>query len=1719
MSLADLKRLLFKKEQIIVKLNDIEEFTKHFVVSTDSREIKNRISEMHTIREEFENINIDIMCCQDTAESEASKASKTDLSEVTRFSKSWHVVLSSLQNLLEQNSPNVTNNAVHNNAVQSAKPQFNVKLPEINLPTFSGKHTEWLPFFDVFQNLIHNNQSLDDCQKFHYLKSCLKGDAVRAVESLPISSSNYQTAWSVLQKRYKNTRLIIQAHVQAILNSPEINKSTSESLEKLLGDITNNLEALKVINVPVESWDAILTTIIIGKLDYQTRREFENTLGSDPLQLEQLTSFLDKKRIVLESLNQNTKPKIPEKQTSFKPNPNSKRTQHSYASNATTTKFPCYFCKGSHHINHCENFLRLNVNQRRTEVNKRKLCLNCFRSNHRLSECRASGCQICQSRLHHTLIHDNLPPEGEQRSNSSTNHCLSLSKTHIVLSTATVLVSDVSGKEYKCRALLDVGSQVNILSERICNLLNLKRKIENMSISGVNDTCNNAISTAKLVFKSLYRDYEASIDCCILEKVTTNLPTESFDKRLLNIPVNVQLADPEFNQNGSIDLLLGAETFWTLLSNDRIKLSAPNLYLSRTLLGWVVGGSFTENRKSLVSCNVIVQRKRTNDLNELLERFWEQENVTPTQNNWSSEEIECEEHFLNTYQRDNHTGRFIVKLPFKNNKINIGNSSQNAAKRFISLERRFRKDSNFKETYCNEIANLINNGYLKEVAITEDIDTGDNFYLPHSGVFKRDSENPKIRIVYDGSAKSSNGVSLNENLLTGPNLQNDAFGILVRFRTYQVIISCDMEKMFLQIKIDSEDTKFQRIYWRFNENEPLKVYQLTRLVFGLTNSPYTAMRCVNQLVTEVENEFPSASRALKNDRFMDDILTGSENICEGVKLRDQLVEILGRGGFKLSKWNSNIPKIIPNSSIPSERKVVELNKENVAKVLGLWWDPSNDILSYRVQTNLAKTNAWTKRSILSAIAKIYDPIGIISPILIRAKILMQELWTLKLEWDDPVPQNITDEWTTFISDLEFLREIKIPRKIIWKTGAETDLVMFADASLRAYGAAVYVRVRTGEGTFAVNLICSKSRVSPLKVLSLPRLELCAAWLGAELMDTVSREINLNIKNKYYFTDSMIVLHYLNSNANSWQVFVANRVSKIQTLSDIGAWYHVESKENPADIISRGASPQQINSTLYWNGPKFLAKEVPSWPENRFRPSIKLNSLPEKRKTALVATVTSQLHLINKYSSFSKLQRVFAYCFRFVKNLRKQKSEPYLTTQELVIAHNIIISIVQQNEFAEEWLALKNQQPVPKTSKLYTLDPFVDNKGLIRLGGRLRNSSLSFDQKFPILLPANCHITELLIRKEHLSLLHAGATQTLASLRTKYWPLRARNLVRRVIHKCIVCFRVSPPLATQKMGDLPTDRVMPCRPFIKVGLDYFGPIYIKQGGKRSTKMVKGWVALFVCLVTRAVHLEVVSDLTAECFLNALNRFCSRRGKVSHIYCDNATTFVGAKRQLDEIFNFFSNKETQDRLRYLTQENIIWKFIPPRSPNFGGLWERLVRSTKFHVKRVTMNANLTFEEAVTLMSQIESIINSRPLTPLSNDPSDLQALTPAHFLIGESLTALPEHVVIEVPEARLRRWERIRKIKQHFWKRWSQEVVSQLQSRPKWCQPVPNMKVGSLVLVVDENAPPMVWKLGRVEEVFPGPDGLVRVARVRTNQGIYTRSVRKLAVLPNDDDADA
>lgn len=1714
-SLGDMKRYLIKRDLIKSNLNNIEAFLKQFSTTDDPKEIKNRIEYMYKIREDFENVNIDIACCDRTADDQdsASHTSATDFSETQKFSNQWNSILAGLQTLLEQNVP-ITPNTLNSQSALQPAPQFNVRLPVINLPDFSGKYTEWLPFYDAFQSLINNNPSLDDCQKLHYLKSCLKGEAFRAVESLSISSDNYRSAWDTLQKRYKNTRLIIQGHVQAVLSAPEINKCSPESLRTLIDNIVNNLEALKVLKLPVESWDAMLVTVIINKLDYQTRREFENTLDSNPISLTQLIEFLEKKRIVLESLNQNAKQNYRESQTTNRLSTNGRKHSQVHTANAAiTNNLSCYFCKKPHPVNKCEDFLKLSITERFNEIKKRNMCTNCFRLNHRSSECKASGCRICHSR-HHTLLHVfRTIPEVQATSTPIANCCTSFSKSQVLLSTAIVLVKDASGNFKKCRSILDGGSQVSILSQAMCNLLNVETKRTNLTITGINDTCSNTVKTANIILRSLHHPYETSLECCVLQNVTANLPTESFDKSGLEIPERVNLADPNFNENGPIDLLLGANVFWNLLCVGRIKLSNPNLFLSKTLLGWVVGGTFIENEHNIRAiCNLALKTNANEVLSNLLERFWVQEEVDATQNNWSTEEIVCEEHFNNTFRRD-QDGRFIVKLPFKQENACLGDSSQMAMRRFISLERKFRKNAEFKETYRKAINELLDKDYLEEITPPE-FNGANVFYLPHSGVFKHDTNESKLRIVYDASAKSSNGLSLNDNLMTGPNLQNDSFAILLRFRLHQVIISCDMEKMFLQIKVDEVDTNYQLIYWRFGENEQIKVFRLKRLVFGLTNSPYTAIRCVKQLALEAAEEYPNAARVIELDRFTDDILTGAENIEEGLKLRDQLITILNRGGFKLAKWNSNVQDITRFDQLSNniEQKIC-LGSSNKSKVLGLWWDPSKDLLSYCLKLQ-NDNSTLTKRRILSAIAKIYDPLGLISPIVTKAKLIMQQIWTLKLEWDDPVPSIIQIAWTRFIEELEFLKEITIPRKLVPDTNSNIELIVFCDASLSAYGAIVYLRTKIGPNNFNVNLMTSKSRVSPIKTVSLPRLELCAAVLGAKLMNSVSRELNVKIYKTYLFTDSMIVLHYLNANANTWQVYVANRVSKIQSLSSCSDWYHVESKDNPADLVSRGAYARQINLSLYWNGPKFLKKDQSNWPINKFKPSMEVNALPEKRKVTLTATVARECSLLTKYSSFSKLKRVLGFCIRFIHNLRDNNNrlKGPLSINELAKSHNKIMELIQRREFPDEYQALKNSQPINKASRLYNLDPFIDENGLLRIGGRLRNASLSFDRKFPIVLPAKHHVTKLLINKEHISLLHAGISQTLASLRTQYWPLKAKNEIKKVINSCVTCFRARPILAGQKMGNLPKERITPCRPFLKVGIDYLGPINLKLGGKRSTKMTKAWVALFVCLATKAIHLEIVSDLTSDCFINALKRFTSRRGKISHIYCDNAKTFIGAKRQIDNAFLRFI-KESQSNLEvYFLQENITWKFIPPRSPNFGGLWERLVGSVKYHFKRVVVNANLTFEEALTLTSQIEAVVNSRPLTPMSNDPLDLQVLTPAHFLIGENFNELPESTYTDVPETRLSRWERIQRIKQHFWKRWSLEVLSQLQPRPKWCQASPEVHIGTLVLISEDNLPPMMWKIGRIEKVFPGPDGLVRVAAVRTNQGMYTRSIRRLAVLP-------
>lgn len=474
----------------------------------------------------------------------------------------------------------------------------------------------------------------------------------------------------------------------------------------------------------------------------------------------------------------------------------------------------------------------------------------------------------------------------------------------------------------------------------------------------------------------------------------------------------------------------------------------------------------------------------------------------------------------------------------------------------------------------------------------------------------------------------------------------------------------------------------------------------------------------------------------------------------------------------------------------------------------------------------------------------------------------------------------------------------------------------------------------------------------------------------------------------------------------------------------------------------------------------------------------------------------------------------AYCLRFISNIKKRNNRECgsLTKSELDKSLQCLIKQSQGESFSDVIIHLKSNQSYHSKGNLSRLNPFLDSDEILRIGGRLHCSDYQYGKKHPILLSSKHPFTKLLFEHEHRRLLHAGPQLLLSSIRENYWPIRGRNLAKCVVYNCLKCFKAHPRQNNPIMGQLPKSRVMPFPVFYKTGVDYAGPFTLKEKKGRGSKTLKCYVSLFVCFTTKAIHLELVTELTTEAFLAAFRRFVSRRGKPESIFSDNGKNFVGARAELKELANFLSKNE-QALTEIIVNEGVNWKFIPPHSPHFGGLWEAGIKSCKYHLKRVMSKALLTFEEFYTTLTQIEAVLNSRPLTPISSDPNDYDILSPAHFLIGRRLTSLPDSDFGQVIENRLSRFQRVQQLQQHFWKRWSKEYISELQHKVKWKITQLNLQEGDMVLIKQDNAPPLQWPMGRIVQVHPGPDGISRVASIKTSSGnIIKRSFAKICVLP-------
>ncbi|GFX88959.1 hypothetical protein TNCV_2852591 [Trichonephila clavipes] len=793
--------------------------------------------------------------------------------------------------------------------------------------------------------------------------------------------------------------------------------------------------------------------------------------------------------------------------------------------------------------------------------------------------------------------------------------------------------------------------------------------------------------------------------------------------------------------------------------------------------------------------------------------------------------------------------------------------------------------------------------------------------------------------------------------------------------------------MYRQILVADEDQKYQQILWRNNSNENIRTFKLKTVPYGLASASFLATKCIKQIALD-DKDNHNLSRVLQEDIYMDDLLSGADTPNNAISIYKDIAHVLSTRGFHLRKWNSNSTEFLAQFSEHSSHDTrVEFSKDSneSSKVLGLFWNSSNDPFGF--QPSLELTPPLTKRRILSKSSKIFDPLGLLSPCTVFMKIFYQKLWLTKTDWDSPILQQLTEDWLKFQKAFNAINYLTVPRWVILTADNTVELHGFSDASSLAYAAAIYCRQKHN-GKIKVQLLVSKTKVAPVKQVSIPRLELCGAHLLSKLFKSVLRTLKHYTFDVFAWKDSKIVLSWLSSPPRKWKTFVANRTSEIMEVLPTKHWRHVPSKENPADIASRGIDPKCLpDCKLWWQGPPWLRLETSSCPKAESSCDEASDEVKAEQKSVSIFnlfthTSNDVIHgLFEHYSSLTKIIRIFAYCQRFIKNCKKIASQgssicsshintTSLTFSETKTAEETIIRWVQGFCFQEEIQSIKKQISLPPKSPLRSLHPFIDEHGLVRVGGRLQNSQLRFNSKHPIILPS------------------------------------------------------------QHSSNLPKHRVTLEKPFFSCGIDYAGPVLIKCNKGRETKSTKGYIALFVCLPTKAVHMEAVGDLTTDSFIAALRRFSARRGASRHIYSDNGTNFVGARRKLDEIRKLWLSLPTNEAISYyLSKSSIDWHFIPPSSPHFGGIWESGIRSVKFHLKRVLGETILTFEELTTLLTQIEGLLNSRPLSYVNDsDIECISTLTPSHFLTGDVLLSVPE----ELPSTSnyRDRWELLQNIKRGF-----------------------------------------------------------------------------------------
>jgi hypothetical protein len=1305
-------------------------------------------------------------------------------------------------------------------------------------------------------------------------------------------------------------------------------------------------------------------------------------------------------------------------------------------------------------------------------------------------------------------------------------------------------------------AMLDDGNMRTIVNDRVREFLGLTGYHEKISMTGVHgQVTRQTARTCRLRIASAENNFGRQIQVmCMSKEILPDLIPMDWAqlkfqwKHLAQLPI----LPP---RPGGVDMMIGNDHVELMQSLEEVS-GKPDEPIARlTKLGWTVAGpchkkALDEIRKSFkvhtnieetsrnleteftVGTSIIpaqkVQSSYDDYLHELVRSRIEMEDLDDdgdrstmsVTNRRVLKELEESIKYIDVDGQE----RIQARCLWKPGEPQLFNNWKQAESRMYGWEKSSSVQSEeMWKVYRDKIISHVNKGQVKQVF---DKPLNAN-YLSHFGVFKTHpvtKEKVFDRIVFDGRAKYFNK-SLNDAIYPGPNLANELVVVMLRFRHKEIAICSDISEMFLNILLDPQDRVYHRFLFRPERKGEVEQYEFQRHTFGNCGSPCVANFVIRYHAQKKGADLPLAAEALLKSTLMDDTLCSVRTPEEGKELVRQLIELTGRIGMRTHKMASNVWEVL--GELEPDRRAKEFkmpsNEDSDVrasmKTLGIMWDAETDTFAFKPMKFII--DKYTLRKILKVANTLYDPLSVVVPFAVVARLILRRCWQHKLTWDQPVPEEIHNDFKIWEDQLQYLDQIKLERCLSPSLGkpVKEEIHIFCDASKLAYGAVAYYRTVYDNGQVTVRWIMARARIAPINPeRSIPRLELLAAELALKLLNTIRTALEIPLKDCHFWTDSACVLIWIISLTKALVNYVARRVMKIQDQTPVENWHWIDTDNNPADVISRGCSLEElVNHELYKYGPELLKSQKIEYPVRSFtHPSPE--ELEVKAGQELVVAhereVQDQKVLIDfnnfKGRTWEFLTRVIARVFKFINRIQKKTKDTHLTPDVMKKSKQHLLKWIQMEGFSSEREQILTKGRVNYRSSLAKWSPDIDEFGVMRVNARLRYSqNLPLAARKPVLLPRSHIGTDMIIKDAHCRrLAHStGVHQAFSILRREYWIQGGRATVRRAMKGCVKCKILRARMQRIPEGPLPDFRLpigKSCPyPFQTTAVDCAGPIEVSMGARRAP--AKRYLLILTCTAYRCVDIKVLENMSTNAFLTAFSSFLHNHGRPETIVSDNGSNFRKAEEIFCGLLEGLSKKFLGDNF-----PRINWLFGPAYAPYYTGIVERMVQKAKRTLTAVLNPAKEKFTdfELWTACDIAKNFINNYPLTYELSGADEPLALTPSHFLAARTFEDLAPDLPEDIPM--VERWHRLQKAMDECWNRFKREVVPELHKFHKVVNNDDPLEPGDIVIMLDKQGRGE-WPLGKVLDSDFSRDGRMRRVRIFRKGNISVRHPRDLCKL--------